>query len=201
MKTRFRFLRILLIGGVAAIAGTAHAASAARPPFAQAYVGTVTGTLTTAGQTDTWQVTGLTFRLQNARFARGRWGGTYLVTGGRVTFKSESKGECRYSTAGDLSFGRLPWLAASISFLQNLRGGGYAYQARVSKPREVAIVRECGSGSDVFTMNDTVTPAGGFWLTTDIDERLVPGRRLSGSHSVRSDRGTRTWTWNLAPAR
>jgi len=199
-----RFFRTLLTGGVAALAvglpaGTAHAASATRPPFAQAYVGTVTGTLRTADHTDVWRVSGLTFRLQNARFARGRWGGTYLVTGGRVTFTSAAKGECRYSTAGALSLGRLPWLAASISFLQNLRGSGYSFQGRVLKPRELPVVRECGDGTDAYAMNDTVDPAGGLWLMTDISERLQPGRRLRGSHTVRSDRGVRTWTWNLAP--
>jgi hypothetical protein len=44
-----------------------------------------------------------------------------------------------------------------------------------------------------------LTPAGGLWLMTDISERLQPGRRLGGSHTDRSDRGVRTWTWNLAP--
>jgi hypothetical protein len=199
-----RFFRTLVASGVTAIAvglpaGSAHAAAATRPPFAQAYVGTATGTLRTADHTDVWRVSGLTFRLQNARFARGRWGGTYLVTGGRVTFTSAAKGECRYSTAGGLSLGRLPWLAASISFLQNLRGSGYAFQARVVKPREILVVRQCGEGTDAYTMNDAVTPAGGLWLMTDISERLQPGRRLRGSHTDRSDRGVRTWTWNLAP--
>ena len=201
-----RFFHPLLTTGLAAIAAalpaaTAHAGSAARPAFAQAYVGTVTGTLRTADHTDVWRVSGLTFRLQNARFARGRWGGTYLVSGGRVTFTSAAKGECRYAASGQLSLGRLPWLAASISFLQNLRGSGYSFQGRVSKPHEVRIVRECGNGTDAYTTNDAVTPAGGLWLMTDLAERLVPGRRLSGRFTDRSDRGVRTWTWSLAPRR
>lgn len=116
---------------------------------------------------DTWTARGLTFRLQSARFARGRWGGTYLVTGGRV------------------------------SFLQNLRSPGYAYQARVSKENPVA-GKQCAGAAGTQV---PVSPVGGLWLMTDIGERLVPGKRPSGRFADSSDRGTRTWTWNLAPAR
>src|SRR4029077_10277089 len=86
-----------------------------RPPFARSYAGTWTGTLAANGRVDTWRVEGLTFTLQSARFARGRWGGTYLVTGGRVAFSS-SGGSC--TAKGSFSLGHLSWDAASISFLQ-----------------------------------------------------------------------------------
>ncbi len=109
-----------------------------RPPFARAYVGTVTGSLRTGGRVDSWTVRYLTFKLQHARLARGRWGGTYLVTGGRVTFTTTAKGACSSTTSGSFSLGRLSWDAAAISFLQNLGEPGYAYQARVAKQHPVA---------------------------------------------------------------
>jgi hypothetical protein len=168
----------------------------AGPRFARAYVGTVTGALRTNGRIDTWRVRGLTFMLQSARFARGRWGGTYLVTGGRVSFATRAGATCQ-ATSGSFSLGRLSWEAAAISFLQNLRSPGYAYQARVSKEHPVS-GKPCAG---VVGEQDAVSPAGGLWLMTDIGERLVPGKRLSGRFTDSSDRGTRTWTWNLAPAR
>ena len=170
------------------------ASVSSRPPFARAYVGAVTGSLRTSGRVDTWTVRDLTFRLQHARFARGRWGGTYLVTGGRVTFTTTAKGACSSTTSGSFLLGRLSWDAAAISFLQNLREPGYAYQARVAKQHPVA-AKGC---ADAPGTAGPVSPAGGLWLLTDIGRRLVPGRRLSGRYTDSSDRGTRTWTWNLA---
>src|SRR5262249_26831469 len=166
-----------------------------RPPFAPAYVGTVTGSLRTSERVDTWTVRDLTFRLQNARLARGRWGGTYLVTGGRVAFRTTARGACPTTTSGSFSLGRLPWDAAAIWFLKTLREPAYAYQARVAKEHPVA-AKGC---ADVPGTGGPVSPAGGLWLTTDIGRRLVPGRRLAGHFTDSSDRGTRTWTWNLAP--
>ena len=165
-----------------------------RPPFARAYVGTVTGSLRTSGRVDTWTVRDLTFKLQHARLARGRWGGTYLVSGGRVTFTTAGKGSCPSTTSGSFSLGRLSWDKASISFLQNLGEPGYAYQARVAQEHPVT-AKEC---ADVPGTGGPVSPAGGLWLMTDIGRRLVPGRRLAGRFTDSSDRGTRTWTWNLA---
>jgi hypothetical protein len=98
-----------------------------------------------------------------------------------------------------LSLGRLPWTAASISFLQSLHDTGYSYQARATKPREITVTRQCGSGDDAYTSRELVSPAGGLWLVTDINERFQPGRRVSGSYTDRSDRGVRTWTCNLSP--
>jgi hypothetical protein len=139
-------------------------------------------------------VRNLTFKLQHARLARGRWGGTYLVTGGRVTFTTTAKGACSSTTSGSFSLGRLSWDAAAISFLQNLREPGYAYQARVAKQHPVA-AKGC---ADAPGTAEPVSPAGGLWLLTDIGRHLVPGKRLSGRHTDSSDRGTRTWRWNLA---
>jgi hypothetical protein len=161
-----------------------------RPPFARAYVGTVTGSLRTGGRVDSWTVQDLTFKLQHARLARGRWGGTYLVTGGRVTFTTTAKGACSSTTSGSFSLGRLSWDAAAISFLQNLREPGYAYEARVAKEHPVPAEGTCA---------EDVSPAGGLWLLTDIGQRLVPGKRLAGHRAESSERGTRTWAWNLAP--
>src|SRR5262249_39781569 len=161
----------------AATAPVGSSAAAQRPPFARAYVGTVTGTLRTYGQIDTWTVQGLTFRLQNARFARGRWGGTYLVKGGRVSFTTKATGGCTGTTSGAFSLGALSWDAASISFLQNLGSpGGYGYQARVSKQHPVNVAKLCSGAPN----RELVSPAGGQWLTTDIGARLVPGKRLAG---------------------
>ncbi len=194
-----------LITTMAALALTASATATAlaassgaeqRPPFARAYVGTVTGTLRTSGQVDTWTVKGLTFKLQNARFARGRWGGTYLVTRGRVSFTTNATGECTGTKSGNFSIGRLSWDTAAISFLQNLRSSGYAYQARVSKQHPVNVTKVCDDG---YSSRELVSPGGGLWLGTDINERLVPGKRLVGRYVIRDDRGMRTWTWNLAP--
>ncbi len=176
----------VLLAVLTALALAASAAAADRPPFARSYAGTVTGTLRANGRVDTWRVEGLTFTLQSARFARGRWGGTYLVTGGRVAFSS-SGGSC--TAKGSFSLGHLSWDAASISFLQNLRSTGYAYQARVAREHPVASSPECTD----------VSPGGGLWLLTDIDERLVPGKRLSGHRTESSHGATRTWTWNLVP--
>ena len=145
--------------------------------------------LRTAGRTDTWTVRGLTFTLQSARFARGRWGGTYLVTAGRVTFKTSTTGTCTATSSGSFSLGRLKWDAASISFLQNLREPGYAYGARVLKEHPVRAA-QCA---------EAISPAGGLWLLTDVDGRLVPGKRLAGHRTERSARGTRMWAWNLVP--
>jgi hypothetical protein len=177
-----------------ALPGLAASSGAGRPPFARAYVGTATGVLRADGRVDTWTVRGLTFRLQSARFARGRWGGTYLVTGGRVAFRTTAGATCPSTASGSFSLGRLSWDAAAVSFLQNLREPGYAYQARVSKEHPVTV--KCGGS----TVQQLVSPAGGLWLMTDIGERLVPGKRLAGRHTDSSDRGSRTWTWNLAPA-
>ena len=173
-----------------------------RPAFAPAYMGTVKGTLRVPGRTDTWTVQGLRFKLQNARFARGRWGGTYLVTGGRVTFTSKATGECMSTTTASFSLGRLPWDAGSISFLQNLREPGYAYLARVTKEHPVKVTQECTEAGETYERQELVSPAGGLWLLTDIGERLVPGKRLSGRHTEQSSyNGSRSWTWNLAPRR
>jgi hypothetical protein len=188
--------RGILITIVAALVLAASASGEARPPFARAYVGTATGTLRVPGRVDTWAVRGLTFRLQNARFARGRWGGTYLVTGGRVTFTTTAAGDCTGTESGSFSLGRLSWDAASISFLQNLRSPGYAYPARVAKEHPVTVGRRCAGAA----RQDLVSPAGGLWLLSDIGERLVPGKRLAGRRTESDPgRGTRTWTWNLAP--
>ena len=188
----------VLVASAAAAATALAGASGAeqRPPFAGSYVGTVTGTLRTSGQIDTWTVQRLTFKLQNARFVRGAWGGTYLVTSGRVSFTTKADGECTSTKSGSFSLGRLSWSAAAISFLQNRTSPGYAYQARVSKEHPVNVTKRCADG---FVMRDLVSPAGGSWLHTDIDERLVPGKRLAGRYTIREERGTRTWTWNLAP--
>jgi hypothetical protein len=182
----------------ASAAGTALGVSSAggRPPFARAYVGTATGTLRAPGRVGTWTVRGLTFRLQNARYARGRWGGTYLVTSARVTFDTTTKGQCTSTKSGSFSIGRLSWESGSIAFVQNLRSPAYAYQARVSKEHPVTVTQECAGAPGI---DDLVSPAGGLWLLTDIDEPLVPGKRLTGRRTQTSDRGTRTWTWNLAP--
>jgi hypothetical protein len=200
--SRGTLMTTMVIVLTASASGTALAVSSGdvqqRPPFARAYVGTVTGTLRTTGQADTWTVKGLTFRLQNARFVRGAWGGTYLVTGGRVTFTTQATGECKGAKSGSFSLGRLSWNAAALSFLQNRRSPGYAYQARVSKEHPVNVKSVCADG---FSTQDLMSPGGGFWLGTDINERLVPGKRLAGRYVIREDRGTRTWTWNLAPRR
>ena len=172
-----------------------------RPPFAPAYVGTVKGTLRMPGRVDTWTVQALRFKLQNARFVRGAWGGTYLVTGGRVTFTSKATGECKSAATASFSLGRLPWNAAAISFLQNRRDPGYGYQARVAKERPVKVTQVCADPGGSYKQQDTVSPAGGSWLLTDISERLVPGKRLSGRHTEQSYNGTSSWTWNLAPRR
>src|SRR5262245_32797496 len=109
---------VLAVGAVAAAnPGTASA----RPAFAPRYVGTVTGTFHAGDHTDTWTVSGITYRLFNARFARGRWGGNYKLTGGRVMFTSSGSGDCRYVEKGSFALGSLPWGEASIDFLQNLR--------------------------------------------------------------------------------
>jgi hypothetical protein len=168
-----------------------------RPSFARAYVGTVTGSLRTSERVDTWTVKSLAFRLQNARLARGRWGGTYLVTGGRVTFTTTAMGACTSKKSGSFSLGRLSWDAAAVSFLQNLREPGYAYQARVSKEHPVTVTQRCAGAP---TAQEIVSPAGGLWLMTDIGERLVPGKRIAGRHTDSSERGSRTWAWNLASA-
>jgi hypothetical protein len=196
---------------ISALVATAAAASgialgspgAARPAFAPAYVGTAQGTLRMPGRTDTWTVQGLTFKLQNARLARGRWGGTYLVTGGRVTFTSKATGECKSSTTASFSLGRMTWDKGSILFLQNLREPGYDYLARVTKEHPVKVTQQCNDRGETYTNQEVVSTAGGLWLLTDIGERIFPGRRLSGSHREQSydGTGTRTWTWNLAPRR
>src|SRR5262245_7506754 len=177
----------------------AGSSAAEGPRFARSYVGTATGTLRVPGRTETWTVRGLTFRLQSARLARGRWGGTYLVTGGTVSFTSTATGGCSSMTSGSFPLGRLTWEAASISFLQNLGEPGYAYQARVSKQHPVTVTVECTDDYGTSATRQPVSPAGGNWLHTDIGERFEPGRRLSGSYTVRDERGTTTWSWNLAP--
>jgi hypothetical protein len=103
------------------------------------------------GRIDTWTVHGLTFKLQNARFARGRWGGVYLVTGGRVTFTSKATGECKSSTSGSFSLGRMTWDKGSILFLQNLREPGYGYQASATKEHPVKVTQECNDRGETFT--------------------------------------------------
>jgi hypothetical protein len=197
-RTLITTLAVLVV--TAAAAATAIAGSSGgeqRPPFARSYVGTVAGTLRTSGQVDTWTVQRLTFKLQKARYARGRWGGTYLVTSGHVSFTTKATGECKSTKSGSFALGRLSWDAASISFLQNLGPpGGYGYQARVSKQHPVNVTKQCADG---FTMRELVSPAGGFWLGTNIGERMVPGKRLAGRYVIREDGGTRTWTWNLVP--
>ena len=182
--------RGVIITGLACLLLAASASGADRPPFAHAYVGTASGTLRTNGRVDTWTVRGLTFRLQHARYARGRWGGTYLVSGGTVSFTTKTTGMCAGTKSGSFSLGRLSWDAASISFLQNLREPGYAYEARVAKEHPVPAEGTCA---------EDVSPAGGLWLLTDIGQRLVPGKRLAGHRAESSERGTRTWAWNLAP--
>jgi hypothetical protein len=153
------------------------------------------------GRIDTWTVQGLRFKLQNARFVRGAWGGTYLVTGGRVAFTSKATGECKSTTTASFSLGRLSWNAAAISFLQNRRDPGYGYQARVAKEHPVKVTQECTDGGETYTQQELVSPAGGLWLHTDIGERLVPGKRLRGSHTEQGYNGSRSSTWNLAPRR
>ena len=188
---------LVLTASAAATALAGSSGAGQRPPFAKAYIGTVTGTLRTNGQVDAWTVKGLTFRLQNARYARGRWGGTYLVKGGRVSFTTKATGECKATNTGGFALGALSWDAASISFLQNLGPpGGYGYQARVSKQHPVNVAKTCTDG---YVMRDLVSPAGGQWLNTDIGQRLVPGKRLAGRYVIREADGTRTWTWNLLP--
>jgi hypothetical protein len=81
---------------VGALAAANLTTASARPAFADRYVGTVTGTLRAGDHTDTWTVSGITYKLFNARFARSRWGGNYKLTGGRVTFTSNGTGDCRY---------------------------------------------------------------------------------------------------------
>jgi hypothetical protein len=190
--------RGILITCVAVLVLAASASGETRPPFARAYVGTATGTLRVAGgRVDTWTVRGLTFRLQNARFARGRWGGTYLITGGRVTFTTTATGDCNAKKSGSFSLGHLSWDAASLSFLQNLREPGYAYEARVSKEHPVTVTQTCADGA---SRQDLVSPAGGLWLLSGIGARLVPGKRVAGRHTESDPgRGTRTWTWQLSP--
>jgi hypothetical protein len=196
-----RPLSIVLASSTAVVASGLLAAPAtpSSPRFARTYVGTVTGTSKSDGRTESWTVSGMTFKLQHARLARGRWGGTYLVSGGRVTFTTKATGECRFTKTGSFSLGHLPWIAASISFLQNLRGSGYSYEARASKPREIAVAGQCGDGTNARSMQDVISPAGGLWLRTDINERFEPGRRLKGSYTEKDDRDVTTWTWNLAP--
>jgi hypothetical protein len=48
-------------------------------------------------------------------------------------------------------------------------------------------------------MDDVVSPAGGLWLLSDIGQRLVPGKRLSGRLTESWHGATRTWSWNLVP--
>ena len=201
MHTHLRLTSALLASVIAAglIAAAAHSDPSARPIFARSYVGTVTGALRTGDRTDTWTVKGLTFKLLNARLARGRWGGTYLATAGRVTFMTKDTGEGRYATTGSLALRHLSWDSAAISFLQNMRETGYTYQGRATKSREITVARKCGDGDDAYTTHEIVSPAGGLWLETDISERFQPGRRVRGSYTDRSDRGVRTWTWNLKP--
>ena len=191
------------LAAAATASGLALASTQApRPPFATAYVGTVKGTLRMPGRVDTWTVHALRFNLQNARFVRGAWGGTYLVTGGRVMFTSKATGECKSTATASFSLGRLPWNAAAISFLQNRRDPGYGYQARVAKEHPVKVTQVCADPGGSYKQQDTVSPAGGSWLLTDISERLVPGKRLRGSYKVQSDYGgASSWTWNLAPRR
>lgn len=194
--TAFAVLVLTASATASALASSSGGADR-RPPFARAYVGTVTGTLRTYGQIDTWMVRNLTFRLQKARFARGRWGGTYLVKGGRVSFTTKASGGCTGTKSGSFSLGALSWDAASISFLQNLGPpGGYGYQARVSKQHPVNVAKVC---SGAPPNPELVSPAGGQWLNTNIGQRLVPGKRLVGRYVIREDEGTRTWTWSLAP--
>jgi hypothetical protein len=197
-RTLITTLAVLVVTAVAAATAIAGSSGGEqRPPFARSYVGTVAGTLRTSGQVDTWTVQRLTFKLQNARYARGRWGGTYLVTSGHVSFTTKANGECKSTKSGSFALGHLSWGAASISFLQNLGPpGGYGYQARVSKQHPVNVTKQCADG---YTMRELVSPAGGFWLGTNIGERMVPGKRLAGRYVIREDGGTRTWTWNLVP--
>lgn len=206
MHHRRRLLAVpLAIAPVVAaglLAAAAQGTSSADPPFAKRYVGTVTGTFKLRGRTDTWNVSGLTFTLQNARYVRGAWGGTYRVVGGRVAYTSkETAGGCSYATSGSFPLGRLSWMAAAISFLQDRRSSGYSYLGRVSKGRVLTVVEKCGAGSNAYTEKDEVSPAGGQWWLTDIDERLVPGKALRGSYTDRSEYGATTWKWNLAPRR
>ena len=181
---------------VATLVLAAPASGEAQPPFARAYVGTATGTLRIPGRVDTWTVRGLTFKLQNARFARGRWGGTYLVTGGRVTFTTTATGDCTGAKSGSFDLGRLSWDAAAISFLQNLRSPTYGYEARVAKEHPVPVGLSCAGAA----RQDEVSPAGGLWLLSDFGARFLPGKRIAGRHTESEPgRGTRTWTWNLVP--
>ena len=193
---------IVTLVASAAVSGIAFASDGVtRPPFAPAYVGTATGTMRMPGRVDTWTVQALRFKLQNARFVRGAWGGTYLVAGGRVTFTSKATGECKSTTTASFSLGRLPWDAAAISFLQNRRDPGYAYQARVAKEHPVNVTQECADPGGSYTRKELVSPAGGLWLHTDIGERFVPGKPLRGSHREQGYGGSRSSTWNLAPRR
>jgi hypothetical protein len=105
------------------------------------------------------------------------------------------------AAASRIALGRLPWDAAAISFLQNRRDPGYTYQARVSKEHPVKVTQECADPGGAYTRTELVSPAGGLWLHTDIGERLVPGRRLSESHTEQGYNGSRSATWNLAPRR
>jgi hypothetical protein len=196
--------RITLPATVAVLAVSALAAAnpgtaSARPAFAHRYVGTVTGTNRAGDHTDTWTVSGITYTLFNARFARGRWGGNYKLTGGRVTFTSSGTGDCRYVEKGSFALGSLPWGEASIDFLQNLRSSGYAYVGKATKAHQVTVNKKCKDGGGTYSQRDVVNPAGGAWFATDINERLLPGRRIHGSYTNRSYGSATTWRWNLAP--
>ena len=192
-----------LAGGIAALAALlllapGQSAAAGRPAFAQRYVGTVTGTFRGAGRIDTWTVSGIDFRLSNARFARGRWGGNYLVRAGRVSFVSRGTTECRFVAKGALDLGRLSWESASIDFLQD-RSGSFTYVGSVSKLHGAHAQATCSGPDGSYSQPVELAPAGGAWLHTDIAERFVPGHRLSGSYTTSRHGGVATWRWNLIP--
>jgi hypothetical protein len=195
---------------LAALAATAFALAApaaapAAPTFAKHYAGTVTGSFRAidGNVKIDWKVTGLRYELYNARLARGTWGGNYRALRGTVTYTaSGTDGECRWSSAGKLSFGRLSFVDGQVTFLQSARTGRYDYEGRATTKRQDRVTETCVDADGVgYTRPSQVTISRAGWWDTGLSQRFIPGARLKGSYRPHDRYGSVSWTWNLAPSR
>jgi hypothetical protein len=190
---------------ITALALAAPAAAPAAPHFARHYTGTVTGSFRAVDgnvKID-WKVTGLRYELYNARLAGGTWGGNYRALRGTVTYTaSGSDTDCRWSSAGKLSFGRLSFVDGQVAFLQRAGTGRYDYEGRAITKRQDNVTKACVDSDGVaYTQPTQVLISRVGWWDTGLGKRFIPGARLNGSYRPHDRYGSVSWTWNLTPSR
>jgi hypothetical protein len=178
----------------------AAAPAGARPHAPKRYVGTVTGSYQVGHTVDTWKVSNVSYKLWKFRFARDHWGGNYKLSGGTVSYESVETGVCSYKSTGSFALGKLPWLDASIDFLQSV-GSSYTYTVKASKSHQVSVTETCTDSDVPYTNSRRINPGGGLWIQGSFSQKFRLGRTIKGHYKTQKDfrGGVGSWTWNLKP--